>query len=666
VFDIETKGLGGEFIQALVMWYAKDGTQELRWCNSAENLILTLTSRQLRGMIGYAHNGAGYDFKYLLDAESLILPQGWQYHPISTAMTDIGMKLVRNKEVVELHDFYKIAPAKLEKLTEMFDVRHKKLIGAIDFETEQYNPKNPKHREYLLHDCLGYYEVIEAFTKIWTEHFGTPLGWTTPASAMKAWKAKIPEGHVYFRMHSEYRDYFRECYYGGYNYPGYNSWKQTGDETLIGWDVNSMYPAMMLQGVPVGQPTHTTKYISGLPGFYSIHAIVPDDTPMPILPYTNVKAQRFFPTGEFDTKCTSVEIDRARELGYTITVKEGYFFQKTEKIFDEIIKICMEIRLNPKYQGTVIEYIAKLVQNALYGKFGSSEWNTKYIVSEAMPDGDDWMNAVDIFTGEILEKVWQRFEEVDVPYLHPEWAAWITALARVTLSQLAEQFAQRGKLVYIDTDSVKALVKPSDNIAVDEDPHRYGAWKRELEADEWYCAGPKTYTYHDIHTDEWVVHSKGVPQKLVTSDMIRRASQGEKVEIEFTTMPSLSFLIKHDERIQPARKEKRALTTPSNVMNWRLEAGIFRPIKIDEVEELRQLEMLYMEAEQKRYQTEERTVQKKLWMEIRKMGGIRPSADWPDVPRHLRRKTGFGLDIIAEDLGYESTNDLYEILRKKF
>lgn len=670
VFDIETEGLGGDYIEGLVLWFDDDGVMQTRYCDTEEKLWNVIVSKQLRGKIGYAHNGAGYDFKYLLNLEDIVLPMGWEYHPVASAMQDIGMKLINQgkKRIVELHDFLKIAPAKLEVLTEKFDVAHKKLSDAINFDKENYDPKNPTHRQYLLHDCLGYYEVIQAFTAIWTEYYNTPLGWTTPASAMKAWKAKIPEGHVYFRMHSELRDYFRLAYYGGYNFPGFNRWKATPgtDEKIVGWDVNSMYPAMMLKGVPTGQPTFTRDYDPAKPGFYHVRAKVPDDTVMPILPYTDLKGRKYYPTGTFETYCASVEINRACELGYDIEVIDGYYFKKIEYVFDELINICMSIRQNPTYKGTVVEYIAKLVQNALYGKFGSNEEGIKYVVSLEQPKGDGWIHSVDIHTGEILENVWQRVEELDVPYLHPEWAAWITAMARIHLSYLAQQFAARDKLVYVDTDSVKGLVSTNDQIDVDEDPSIYGAWKREMESDEWYCAGPKTYTYHDIITDEWVVHSKGVPQKLVTHEMIKEASEGKTVTVKMNTMPSMSFLIKHDDRIQPIKQELRTLTIPQNVQSWKLIDGKFRPVKVDYEAENQQASDEYYQGQIDLYKKEEKETQQALYREIRKMGGIRPSSEWPDVPVTLRRKAGYGLDEIAQELGYEESEIFYEEIRKKY
>ena len=52
-----------------------------------------------------------------------------------------------------------------------------------------------------------------------------------------------------------------------------------------------------------------------------------------------------------------------------------------------------------------------------------------------------------------------------------------------------------------------------------------------------------------------------------------------------------------------------------------------------------------------------------LYRRILELDGILPSSEWPDIPRYLLRKKGNGLDLIADQLGYE-TQELYENLVK--
>lgn len=59
---------------------------------------------------------------------------------------------------------------------------------------------------------------------------------------------------------------------------------------------------------------------------------------------------------------------------------------------------------------------------------------------------------------------------------------------------------------------------------------------------------------------------------------------------------------------------------------------------------------------------------KRLWGQIRQAGYIRPSIDYPDLPASLiRYKAKVGLDVIAEDLGYDTPDALYrEIERYRY
>ena len=627
VLDIETDGLGGDFICAAIAY--KDEAGQLQWelFERMEDVFDKMTSHWGRRYDWYAHNGMGYDYKYFLSIKEHVFRKNWNLDVLSSGSQDIGLKITQGHKTINLKDFYRIAPAKLETLTQKLDVRHKKLSGSINWATTRFNPENSKHLRYLQHDVFGLYEVIEKFTAIWDSYFGTPLGWTTPSSAMKAWKATIPEGHVYFRHRPEVRDFIREGYYGGMVRVHINRatkrWLKRQGAKILGWDVNSMYPAMMKEGVPVGTPIYTTQYLPEKPGFYRIKATVPQNTHYTILPLRDKEGTKF-PTGEFETTATNLEINFARQLGHTVEVIEGYYFEKTEQIFNEFIGICESIRHNPDYKGTAIEYIAKLAQNSLYGKFGAKESGIHLRIQDSdwadvHEDSAMWTPYTDPQTGLPVEDVYEQDVEIDEPYLHPEWAAWITAKARIHLSQVAEPAARMGNLVYTDTDSVKIIIKPGDaDVYVDEDPLRYGAWKREVEADEWQCAGPKTYMFHEPKKKHpYTIHAKGIPTKLVHVDDIRQAAMGRTMSVKYTQLSSFSALTKKGRMIAPI-ETTRTITTPGRVLGWRLEGNCFKPVHVDPALRQEREETLY---EQMMRREDQKTVMlflKNSWISVSK------------------------------------------------
>ena len=60
----------------------------------------------------------------------------------------------------------------------------------------------------------------------------------------------------------------------------------------------------------------------------------------------------------------SVDIDNALDLGYKIKIIEGYYWEKTERVFDNYID---KFKKNSK-KGTAQYTLAKLMMNGLYGK----------------------------------------------------------------------------------------------------------------------------------------------------------------------------------------------------------------------------------------------------------------------------------------------------------
>lgn len=671
VLDLETEGLGGNLIYGAAAYQTKSGRMKVIFFDDIEELLTLLTSHAGRERDWYAHNALGYDYKYFLPHKEFVWSRGYDIHIIRSGSQDIGLKFVHREQhrTIQLKDFFRLVPTKLGKLTKLFKVVHQKLDDAIDFEKERFNPNNPQHLEYLRHDVLGLYEVIDSFQQLWYSKFGTPLGWTTPASAFKAWRATIPEGHVYWRLNDQTRQFIRRAYYGGMPRVRHLQWESDGKAIIKGWDVNSMYPAMMKRGVPTGKPVYSREYVPNLPGFWRIRADVPEDTHYTILPFRDKEGTKF-PRGRFETTCTNLEIEFAKKLGHKVEVLEGWYFRRIEPIFNDFVRVCEEIRQNDVYHKTPVEMVAKLAQNSLYGKFGSREEGTRLAVAPDNPARDpeteSWRPYQDPVTGNLVEGVWEEDVRVDEPYLHPEWAAWITAQARIHLSEVAEPAARADRLVYTDTDSVKIICDEIYHPTIDEDEKRYGAWKFEIDADWWRCAGPKTYALHRIHhkPDEspFLVHTKGVPIDLVTPDMVDRASRGESVSVVFGSLDSFSRLVKTGQSIH-LRSVSRTLTVPTKVLGWVVEEGKFRPVLIDE-DALRAAKV-QAEEEATRHIWERQIREERrafFRLILRDHGGIKPSRDYPDVPVVLRRKNGLALDVMAQVLGYSDADELYQLI----
>jgi hypothetical protein len=578
VFDLETDGLGGEFICGGIY----DPENGYRTYTNLISLIEDLFSHP--EIEWWTHNGCRYDYTYFTKEEvkRWILEKGWSLRFMMTKLQSIGIQGEHksHKKKIKFKDFYRFIPESLEKIGKKFDVEHIKLTGSIDWENEKFDPQNSLHCDYLRHDVLGLYEVIEKFCTLIWEHFGVVPGWTGPGTAMSAWQKTIPSDHAHFRHCKRKRDFFRNAYYGGMvqvryaEIPDglYGSSKE--GLKLDYFDVNSMYPTRMLEGVPVGTPIRIKEYKKELPGFYHVKVQVPDEV-FPMIPFRDKNGTKW-PVGEFETYVSSKEIEFAQNLGCTFDVIEGYYFTRTEQIFDEFINKCKELRY--QHKGTPLEVCAKLMQNSLYGKFGSGE-STKclYLSNEKPEKVLKAYNRIDEETGDIIDDIWECEEEIDVPYLFPHWAAWITAGARITLSDLIIKAGKR--FVYCDTDSVVYIANGLENPLVETDPKEYGKWKHEATFSDWVCAGPKTYAGK---TEEgWKVKNKGLDSRRVTHDHIKRSVQGEKVLIPMISLSSLNVLLKLNHNGPKANKIERTVTTPVMVQGFNYDPleKTFSPLK---------------------------------------------------------------------------------------
>ncbi len=597
VFDIETDGFGGDFIVGGL--YEPFGGYKLFYKLSELTAYMRNSLYVNKVNIWYAHNGMSFDYQYLLhdeDCRNEFLKNGFTISPLASHSQAVGLRVVekvveegKKPLTIQLRDFFRIFPRSLKDITEILEVEHQKR-GDIDFAGgEVFDIHNPNHMTYLEYDVMGLYEAVEKFRTLWFEAFHDDLGWTMPSMALSAWRRTNEQ--IFWRHSKDFRDFFRESYRGGMVSPHYirigedpetgeeyipmalinEKILKKGEEPIIhSFDFNSMYPAMMLRGVPVGNPYITKELVYGLPGFYDVQIESPEDG----FPFVAIKTKTglLYPRGKFDAILPSVELFYALEQGYRLLkVNKGYVFPEIQEIFKDFITICMQIRKD--YKGTALEQVAKLAQNALYGKFGSSEQAIRLVLSEEDLTDDGYEVYADPITGDWSDVLYTKEDILDVPYLHPEWASWITASARVTLAKAINAVGYT-RFVYSDTDSLKIVANglPMEYFSevMDIDDTRYGALKYEYSLKFWACSGPKTYegiTVEPYKGKNWIVAAKGVPTKKVEPNMILQASKSKMVEVAFTSGRSAITMIKKGLNYKWVETH-RALTRPSNVLNW--------------------------------------------------------------------------------------------------
>jgi len=146
-----------------------------------------------------------------------------------------------------------------------------------------------------------------------------------------------------------------------------------------GYDVNSLYPSRMRDcDMPVGNPIFFKGDIRLIDanafGFFYCEIIAPNNIKHPIL-QTHVKThggiRTIAPIGIWEDMLFSAEMDNAKKYGYQFKILWGYKFER-KIIFKSYVDNLYSLRQQfPKTNP--LNYIAKILLNSLYGRFGMDD-----------------------------------------------------------------------------------------------------------------------------------------------------------------------------------------------------------------------------------------------------------------------------------------------------
>jgi hypothetical protein len=326
-------------------------------------------------------------------------------------------------------DSYRLLQASLAQLTRDFDVRHKKLDLDEAFRSEQ------ALRRYNEHDCRGLYEVLDTFFEL---HNITSE--TIAAHAMRVFRAYYLR-RVCIGLNAENEDFVRRCYFGGrveiYRYDRARVHK---------YDVNSMYPCVMREPVPVDYlwstrrlPDDDSQHI----GFYHAQVRYPESTYLPALPILADKL--YFPVGYFDGYFTSMELRRAIADGASVSIRSGRIFA-AEPMLAEYAEELYRLKEEAERKGERGKrHALKILLNSFYGKFGQRREQRTFLLDRNQPGVFPLLDQ----TGKPTGLAW-RYTESRASHILPHIAATITARARL----LQLDFLGQAPVWYGDTDSL--------------------------------------------------------------------------------------------------------------------------------------------------------------------------------------------------------------------
>lgn len=350
--------------------------------------------------------------------------------------------------------------------------------------------------------------AVETFISfVQAENLGC-LAMTTPGQAFNAFRHRFMKSEIYLHSNPAAWELERESYYGG-RVECWQVGRFTSDSGFFGFDINSMYPYVMLKHAYPVKLLTVKKYISlekiekVLEAGFGICAEVAVKVEKPVFP-VRVKGNLIFPVGEFRTFLTTPEIIYGLEQKLIKRVYKAAIYSM-DKIFTDYVDYFYAKRLGAKKEGNkVYDMLYKLFLNSLYGKFGqkSDEWKR---VGDAPGDKVESGEIYNADTGEMTSykifggSIFYQQEESESFNSFCAVAAHVTAYARMLLLSYIEM-AGPENVYYMDTDSlfVNAAGAARLEAAGGIDPYRLGAMKLEKQDKEILINTPKDYRFAGV------------------------------------------------------------------------------------------------------------------------------------------------------------------------
>ena len=434
----------------------------------------------------YAHNGGNYDFQFLLKRlldEKIERRYKTEVTPVGSCMFRLDVYALDNdgeKKATAKHkrvkwtflDSAKLMPIRLNDVGVTFGIGKKvKLDVTYD---ELARPENRYLMErYLEQDCRLLHAAVTRLQKTIRE-LGGQLGPTLPATSVDLFRRRFLKQDINTNRHfascpdfgkSPARrtckgcghEFIRKAYAGGRAEIFRMRFESSpGHETARLYDVKSMYPSCMLEAMPTGPgvevlnmtEANVYKNAKRRTGIVDCTVSIPEDCYLPPLPIKKKGGKLVFPVGTFRGTWDTAELTLLQEVGgKIIEVHRSLWFEETS-IFTEFVNTIYRYRDKslPGWNAGM-DWIAKIILNALYGKFAMHETRTRYVIH---PDDIDGMTPISFESD-----IWSEDVEVTAAYIVPQLAVHITALARRRLWTILNGVVKDGgRIYYCDTDSV--------------------------------------------------------------------------------------------------------------------------------------------------------------------------------------------------------------------
>lgn len=461
--------------------------------------------------ICYAHNAGRFDFPFLFRAfteepyfvKNEIAPGKTDPAKLMPRILEVNGSILdfrfyggkNGKSLFRLRDSLFLLPQGLDRLTSKkgFDVKHKKWDEKKKqaILKKRYKGNEEEWREYCLQDCIGLYEVLDAFKKE-IEGLGGVVYNTIAKTALlgvfqnKYLKHKIPS---YFH----YNNVIHKLYRGGRTEVFQMYAPPEEGKVYNYYDYNSLYPSVMHDNLfPTDRPKSYGDIdeddIKNNCCFARATITIPEDVHIPSIPI-KYDERLMFPVGVVTDFFDGVIINEAYKQNYDVKIHRGWMFRDSDYIFKDFVSDLYNKRLK---SGVSMSQTLKLILNSTYGKFGQKSRVKTLCTRDQLPknlrDGEWSLKYPDIGLCE-YEK------DYLAPFMLPAIASRVTAYGQMKILHAMQDVVKKGGIVYYcDTDSVLTDVRLRSGKAL-------GELKLECTFEAGVFLSPKMYTLYNILED---------------------------------------------------------------------------------------------------------------------------------------------------------------------
>lgn len=414
-----------------------------------------------------------------------------------------------------------LAGVSLEKFLANFAPEFPKQSGAVDFEREEFNPKNKTHCAYAMRDSEGLWHAMQRAQQIMLDTFNEPLAVTMGGVCIKIFQAHIPRDISVTALIPDLESIVRRFVVRG----GFCYCAKRYQGPVWKYDLNQAYAAAMREAnLPAGTALHVRGAPKGIEDLAFI-ACIKASKPGNQIPFyyrseVNGRMQTLF-SGESiaETWITSIEYRQLLAEGWRITCLECWVWpqQFTMREFvDKLETLRMNAEGGPSGPiGTMV----KATGNHSYGKTLEDIAPIEYLLALECPD--DALPFYDNGFDEIAH-VFYRIdtERKKKPHHQPHIGAFITAHVRMVLRRAA--LLNPAAWLYADTDCI--VFSEDMTSALDIHAKRYGAWKIEEEGTSFRIIAKKVYA----NLDATKRSAKGLNVRKLTADDFARWFEGDE------------------------------------------------------------------------------------------------------------------------------------------